>query len=171
MGALELSRAIYARLKAIPLDGADAETRHVLTRTLADSTALACRAMTPRAARIAAINDAITALEIGFAENIADGRNTVTADPAELEGLPADYIAAHPPGADGKVVISTDHPDLLPVLTYARSEALRRRLYEANTDPRRRRTTAVLRDIIAQRDALAGCSAARISRRCSSRTR
>jgi thimet oligopeptidase len=153
--AVKLSREIHARLKAIPLVGADAETRHVLARTLAefDRAGVARDAATRQ--RIAAINDAISTLETRFAENIAEGRRTVSADPAELAGLPADYIAARPPGADGKVVISTDQPDLLPVLSYARSEALRRRLYEANTSRATPGNDVVLRDIIAQRDTLA----------------
>ena len=152
--AVQLSRAIYERLKAIPLAGADAPTRHVLARRLAEFDRAGVSRDDATRKRIAAINDAITALEIEFGENIANGRRTITADPAELDGLPADYIAVHPPGADGKAVISTDQPDLLPVLTYARSEALRRRLYEAN-NTRAPENDAVLRDIIAQRDALA----------------
>jgi len=152
--AVQLSRPIYERLKAIPLAGADAETRHVLTRRLADFDRAGVSRDDATRTRIAAINDAITALEIRFAENIANGRLTLTVDPAELDGLPSDYIAAHKPGADGKVVISTDQPDLLPVLTYARSDALRRRLYEANNN-RAPENEVVLRDIIAQRDALA----------------
>ena len=153
--AVQLSRPIYERLKAIPLAGADPETRYVLTRWLGDFDRAGVSRDDATRSRIAAINDAITALDIKWTENIANGRRTVSADPAELEGLPADYIAARPPGADGKVVISTDQPDLLPVLTYARSDTLRRRLYEANNNRATPENDGVLRDIIAQRDALA----------------
>ena len=153
--AVQLSRPIHERLKAIPLAGADPESRYVLARRLGDFDRAGVSRDDATRARIAAINDAITALEIKFAENIANGRRTVTADPAELDGLPADYLAAHPPGADGKVVISTDQPDLLPVLTYARSEALRKRLYEANNNRATPQNDGVLRDLLAQRDALA----------------
>lgn len=152
--AVQLSGAIHDRLKAIPLAGADPETRHVLLRSLAGFDRAGVSRDEPTRARIATLNGQITALVIRFAENIADGRRTVTADPSELDGLPADYIAARKPGADGRVVISTDQPDLLPVLTYARSEALRRRLFEAN-HTRAPDNDAVLGDIIAQRDALA----------------
>jgi thimet oligopeptidase len=152
--AVQLSRPIYERLKAIPLAGADAETRYVLARRLGDFDRAGVSRDDATRTRIASINDAITALQIKFAENIANGRKTINVEPAELDGLPADYIAAHRPGADGKVVISTDQPDLLPVLTYARSDALRRRLYAANNN-RAPENEAVLRQIIAQRDALA----------------
>ena len=152
--AVQLSRPLYERLKAIALDDADAETRHVLARRLGDFDRAGVSRDEATRLRIAAHNDAISALEIRFGENIANGRLTVTADPSELDGLPADYIAARKPGTDGRVVISTDQPDLLPVLTYAHSEPLRRRLYEAN-HRRAPGNEAVLRDLIARRDALA----------------
>jgi Zn-dependent oligopeptidase len=153
--SVQLSAPIHLRLKAIALAGADPETRYVLTRRLQGFDRAGVSRDEATRARIGAINAAITALEIRFAENIANGRRTVVADPAELDGLPADYIAAHPSGPDGKVVISTDQPDLLPVLTYARSDALRRRIYEANNTRATPENDGVLRDIIAQRDALA----------------
>ncbi|MDH5833408.1 M3 family metallopeptidase [Luteimonas kalidii] len=152
--AMQLSRRIHDRLKAIPLADADAETRHVLTRRLADFDRAGVSRDEATRTRIATLNDAITALEIRFAENIANGRRTVVAEPAELEGLPADYLAARKAGADGRVVISTDTPDLTPVMNYARSDALRRRLNEAN-QTRAPENDAVLRELIAQRDALA----------------
>lgn len=153
--AVQLSRAMYDRLKAIPLDGADPETRYVLTRRLADFDRAGVSRDAATRTRIAAINDATTRLEIRFGENIANGRRTVSADTAELDGLPVDYISAHKAGADGKVVISSDTPDLLPVLTYARSDALRQRLYIANNNRAAPANDAVLHEIIAQRDALA----------------
>jgi Peptidase family M3 len=49
----------------------------------------------------------------------------------DLEGLPQDYIDRHKPGIDGKIHITTDYPDLFPALEYAKSEQVRRRLYDA----------------------------------------
>ena len=37
-----------------------------------------------------------------FEGNIPKGQRRVTATPAELDGLPQDFIASHKPGADGK---------------------------------------------------------------------
>ena len=37
---------------------------------------------------------------------------------AELEGLPQDYIDRHKPGADGKITITTDYPDVFPILKF-----------------------------------------------------
>ena len=48
---------------------------------------------------------------------------------AELGGLPADFIARHKPDASGAITVGTDGGDVQPVLTFAKSEDLRRRLY------------------------------------------
>ena len=47
---------------------------------------------------------------------------------AELDGLPQDYIDRHKPGADGKVKITTNYPDIFPVFQFAKSDDLRRRM-------------------------------------------
>ena len=58
-------------------------------------------------------------------------KKTVEADPAELDGLPQDYVDRHKPGADGKVKITTEYPDILPAMKFSKSDALRRNLFEA----------------------------------------
>jgi thimet oligopeptidase len=63
-----------------------------------------------------------------FDRNISDGKKTIEADPSELAGLPQDYIDRHKPGSNGKILITTDYPDALPVLNFAKSTDLRRRL-------------------------------------------
>ena len=50
-------------------------------------------------------------------------------DPAELDGLPDDFKQQHKPGADGKVVISTDNTDYIPFVTYAKSGKAREALW------------------------------------------
>ena len=133
---LKLSRPIFDRLKAIGAraggQGADPATRLYLKRTLEGYERAGIAFDAKGRAEVQALNDRIAQLGTDFESNIANGRKTVAADPAELAGLPADFIAAHKPGADGKVTISTDYPDLFPVMAYAQSEDLRRRLSEAN---------------------------------------
>jgi len=51
--------------------------------------------------------------------------------PADLDGLPQDFIDRHKPGTDGKVTLSVEYPDYIPVSTYAKSDDLRRRMYMA----------------------------------------
>ena len=94
----------------------DAATRLYLARSLAAFERSGVALPPDQSARAQALSDQIATVGTAFDKGIADGRKTVLADPAELEGLPADYIAAHPPGTDGKIVISTDYPDLGPVM-------------------------------------------------------
>lgn len=152
---LSLSRRVYDRLKAIPLGKADPATRLYFARTLASFERAGVALPPEQRARAQALSDRIAEVGTAFEKAIADGRKTVTAEPAELEGLPADYIAAHPPGADGKVVISTDYPDLGPVMAYARSEGLRRRLYEANMTRAYPANDERLRELLNTREELA----------------
>ena len=64
-----------------------------------------------------------------FDRNIRDDRQTISILPEELAGLPADYVATHPPGADGRVTITTDTPDYVPFITYAASSDRRHELW------------------------------------------
>src|SRR5580700_4294659 len=79
-------------------------------------------------ARLKKLNDQATEEQSMFDRNISDGKKTIEADSSELDGLPQDYIDRHKPGADGKITITTDYPDALPVLNFAKSTDLRRRL-------------------------------------------
>lgn len=152
---LSLSRPIYDRLKAIDASKADAATRLYLSRTLAAYERAGIAKPEAERARIQKLQDRISELGTMFEKNIADGRKTVTADPSELAGLPADYIAAHKPGPDGKVTIATDTPDYVPVMTYAQSEPLRRRLYEAYQTRAYPANDAILREMFDKRQELA----------------
>ena len=64
--------------------------------------------------RLRELSERETAVAQEFAKNIRDGVRSISVDPAALEGLPADFVASHPAGDDGKVVITTDNPDYLP---------------------------------------------------------
>ena len=71
-------------------------------------------------------------IEQEFAKNIRDDVSEVSLDPAQLAGMPPDYVAAHPVDAGGKVHITTNYPDLIPFMTYATDEAARRELAVVN---------------------------------------
>jgi thimet oligopeptidase len=152
---ISLSRPIYARLKAIDSKAAPADTRFVLERAIAQYDRAGVGSDSATRAKIRALQDRISENGIAFERNIADGRKEVAATPAELAGLPADYIAAHRPGPDGRVRISTDYPDLGPVMSYAADEGLRRRLFEANLQRAWPANDALLRKIFADRAELA----------------
>lgn len=152
---LSLSRPIYERIKAIPAKGVDAPTAWYLKRTISDFERAGVGLPDAQRAKAQELQDRIATLGTQFEKAIADGRKTVAADPAELDGLPADFVAQHKPGADGKVTISTDYPDYGPVMTYARSSALRERLAKAYNTRAYPANDAVLRDLLNTRQELA----------------
>jgi thimet oligopeptidase len=152
---ISLSKPIYARLKAIDAKAVPAGTRFLLERAIAQYGRSGVGADDSTRSKIKALQDRISESSIAFERNIADGRKEVTATPAELTGLPADYIAAHAPGPDGRIRISTDYPDLGPVMSYAADEGLRRRLFEANLQRAYPANDSLLRKIFADRAELA----------------
>ena len=97
----------------------------------------------------------LTKLGQDHARNIRDDTRSITLDSqAELEGLPADYVRAHRPGADGKITITTNPPDMAPFMTYATSERARKDL-QRESNERAKPNVQVLQELTKTRDALA----------------
>ncbi|MEZ4366409.1 MAG: hypothetical protein R2939_08995 [Kofleriaceae bacterium] len=111
---LGLNRPLYDALAAVDVSGADANTQRFLERTLRDFRRSGVDRDDATRARLQAIDEEIAELGQAFQKVLGEDVGEIRVDPAELEGLPADYVAARPPGADGKVRITTDYPDLIP---------------------------------------------------------
>jgi len=85
--------------------------------------------------RARALRAELTRLGQEHARHIREDTRFVALEgPHELDGLPADYVAAHQPGADGVIRISTNPPDHQPFMTYARSDRARKALQTAYLD-------------------------------------
>ncbi|HZZ40654.1 MAG TPA: M3 family metallopeptidase, partial [Acidobacteriaceae bacterium] len=129
---LSLNREVYQALAAIDASSADPATKHYLDRTLLQYRLAGVDKDDATRARIRELSDQATLHGLNFGRNVQEGSNTVTIDdPAELDGLPPDFLDAHKPGDDGKIVLTTDFPDYLPVMTFARSVDLRRHMFLA----------------------------------------
>jgi len=152
---ISLSRPIYDRLKAIDAGDADEATGWFLSRTLSGFERSGVALDDAGRARVQALNEQLAELGTQFDTNIANGREVIAVRPEELAGLPADFIAAHPPGADGLVQLSTDSPDYQPVMTYAESDALRRRFSEVYNRRAFPENDAILTQIFTLRQELA----------------
>src|ERR1700723_2910272 len=126
--ALSLNRQVYQALAALDVTNADPATRYYVQRQLLEFHLAGVDKDDATRAKLRKLNDQATEQQSMFDRNISDGKNTVEADPAELDGLPQDYLDRHQPGADGKVHLTTDYPDALPVFTFAKSDSLRRRM-------------------------------------------
>jgi thimet oligopeptidase len=128
---LALDRKVYDAIAAIDTSAADAPTRYYVWRLLRDFRLAGVDKDDATRERIKALNDSLVLIGQEFARNIRADKSKVTCSPADLDGLPPDFVAAHAPGADGQVTISTEYPDYFPVMQYAKSDDLRRRLYMA----------------------------------------
>ncbi|HKS26667.1 MAG TPA: M3 family metallopeptidase [Pyrinomonadaceae bacterium] len=153
---LSLNRAVYDALSAIDTSGADAETRYYMERTLRDFRLAGVDKDEATRRKIKALRDELVLIGQEFARNIRDDKRTVTVnDVKELEGLPADYIERHKPGPDGKITLTIDYPDSLPVFSYAKNEGLRKRMYVAYNNRAFPKNMAVLNRLVAKRHELA----------------
>jgi thimet oligopeptidase len=128
---LSLNQEVYQALSAIDLEGADPATRHYLERTLLQYRLSGVDRDDVTRARIKALQDKATEISLAFSRNVQEGAKHIQVMPADLEGLPEDYLKAHPPGEDGAIILSTDFPDMQPLMTYAKSANARRTMFLA----------------------------------------
>ena len=131
MTAVALNHDVYQALASLDVSKEDAATRYYVQRQLLEFRLAGVDKDDATRAQLKKLNDQLTEEQSAFERNIADGQKTVEADPAELDGLPQDYIDRHKPGADGKIKITTEYPDILPAMKFSKSDALRRNLFEA----------------------------------------
>jgi thimet oligopeptidase len=153
---LSLNRPVYDALSGLDLGEADAATRHYVETTLRDFRLSGVDRDEATRRQIQALNEELVGISQEFSRNIRGDLRTVSVtDADELEGLPADYIARHAPGADGTITLTIDRPDATPVFLYAAREPLRRRMYVATNNRAFPANVPVLERMLAKRHELA----------------
>lgn len=155
MTDISLDRSVYDALVALDLTGADEATQHYLSRTLRDFRRAGVDRDDATRERVRALHNELVAIGQDFDRNIRSDTKTVKLAPAELDGLPEDYRRSHPVGEDGLVAITTDYPDLIPFMTYARSGTAREQLWRANRQRAFPTNIDVLDSMLAKRYELA----------------
>jgi thimet oligopeptidase len=129
---LSLNQSVYRALQALDLHDADDATKHYVERTLLQYRLAGVDKDDATRQRIRELHDQATKLSLEFGRSVQECVHHVTVKHiTELEGLPTDYIANHPPSEDGVVTLTTDPPDMLPVMTYASNHDLRLRMFLA----------------------------------------
>jgi thimet oligopeptidase len=153
---LSLHRGVYDALSALDTSGIDAETRYYVQRSLRDFRLAGVDKDEAARQRIQQLRDELVVIGQEFSGNIRSDVRTVTAkNAAELEGLPADFIARHTPDASGAITLTIDYPDSLPVFSYASNEGLRKRMYMEYQNRAYPANVAVLDKLISRRAELA----------------
>ncbi|MEN9800799.1 MAG: hypothetical protein RL653_4496 [Pseudomonadota bacterium] len=125
-----LDRAVYDVLAAVDLSKQDGPTRTWISRTLREMRRLGVDKDEATRAKVKALSEELTLIGQEFGRNIVQDVRTVEFTPRQLDGLPADYLKAHPV-VGGKVKISTDTPDYVPVMAYAKDGKTREQLWRA----------------------------------------
>jgi thimet oligopeptidase len=153
---ISLDRRVYDALSALDVSKADAETQYYVEHELRDFRLAGVDKDDATRASIKALRDTLVKIGQEFDRNIrGDVRTIQVASAADLDGLPADYIASHKPGADGKITLNINYPDYVPAMTYAKSEDVRKRFYMEFQNRAYPKNIEVLDRLIAQRYALA----------------
>lgn len=153
--ALSLNRAVYDALVAMSLDGADSATRHFVERTLLSYRLAGVDKDQATRDRIQALHEKATRHSLEFSRNIQEGAKTIVATQSELDGLPPDYVGRHQPDARGQITLTTDQPDMQPVMTFASDPDLRQRMFLAYNTRAYPDNKQILHDLLTTREEIA----------------
>ncbi len=123
---LMLDESVHAQLSSLDVSAYDDPARRLVERTLRDFSRSGVDRDEETRARLRDVEERETALVQEFSRGIRNGRATTRLPASALDGLPEDYVAAHPADADGMVELGTEYPDTLPFIAYSRDAEARR---------------------------------------------
>ncbi len=154
--ALALNTDIYHALSAMDVSTADAATQYYVKRTLLEFRLAGVDKDEATRAKVKSLSDDLTRLSSQFGRNVQESQlKVVVKDPSELAGLPTDFIAGHKPAADGTITLTSDSPDVTPVLQFASNAELRHRIFLAYNNRAYPQNLPVLADLLKKREELA----------------
>jgi thimet oligopeptidase len=154
--ALSLNQEVYQALAALAVGSADSATAHYVEQTLLNYRLAGVDKDEATRAKVRELSDKATEISLFFAKNVQENTNRVQLEQAsELDGLPEDYIRNHPPDAQGLITLTTDYPDMQPVMTFAHSADLRLRMFRAYNTRAYPANRQLLLDLLAVRQQIA----------------
>ena len=100
--------------------------------------------------RLRALKTRMSELSITFSKNLGEEASTFELTPAQLDGMPADWMAARPKAADGsdKVVVDLKYPSAFPILKLCKVPETRALLERAFNSRCLAENTAILEELI-----------------------
>ena len=119
-------RRLYDIFASIDSTSLDKQAARMLALTLRDFRRAGVELDESERQRLHEFVDRCTVLGRRFERNMTDDVRSVSLLPEQLDGLPDDYVAEHPPSEDGRVVVTTNFPDAIPFVKFARDAAARR---------------------------------------------
>jgi len=156
IGEISLSRPLYNRIKRLNIASLDAIERRLVEHMLRDYKRSGVDKDEATRNRIKKLNEEINLIGQSFDKNIRDGaRQLILNSLTDLKGLPQDYIDAHKPDANGKIILTTAYPDYMPFMQYAESDELRRQFYIIFRQQAYPENKKVLHELLSKRHELA----------------
>src|SRR5215469_16467186 len=153
---LQLNQSVYKALSSLDTKSADPAIKHYIERALLEYRLAGVDKDDATRAEIKKRLDHIVETALKFARNVQENVNHVVAkDKSEIRGLPDDFVSRHPAGTDGSVTFTTEETDYSPVITYATSEDLRKKMYLAYMTRAYPQNTEILMDVLRTRNELA----------------
>ena len=125
---LGLDQQLFGALAELDPAGLDAEASRLLERTLRDFRRSGVDRDDATRARLRQLSERGLLLSQDFSKNIREDVRSIRVRPDQLDGMPQDWVEAHPVDADGLVTVTTDYPDVVPFRTFAKDATARRQL-------------------------------------------
>ena len=123
-------RRIYDALSGVDAGTLDDAAARALEMSLRDFRRAGVDRDETTRERLRELADRDKELSQAFERNVSEDVRELRLRPEQLDGLPDDYVAAHPVGDDGLVTITTDYPDVFPFRSFATDRDARHSLYE-----------------------------------------
>ena len=152
---LRVDDRLYRLLRALEVPGDDGETRHAVDKMLREMRRAGAEQAADQRARLVELTNRIDRISNEFTGNIAKGERAIEVPLDRLAGLPTDYLAAHPPGPNGSVRLTTKYPDAHPVMAYCDDPGVRERLLAEMLNVAFPENLGVLERLLVERRSLA----------------
>lgn len=109
-------------------DTLDAQQKRLVEITMRDFRRNGLELADEKREELVKIRQRLAELSTKFGTNLNEDKTSFTLKKADLEGLPADWIAAKKVDKDGNVTVTTKYPDYYPVMENAKKESTRRKM-------------------------------------------
>ncbi|MCP3142739.1 M3 family metallopeptidase [Pyxidicoccus xibeiensis] len=152
---IRMDRGVYDVLASLDLSGEDAATRKWMEKVLRDFRRAGVDRDEATRTRVKELQEELVRIGQEFSRNMLQDTRTGSLPPSALDGLPDDYVRAHPPGPDGMVRITTDYPDIIPFMTYSRDAKSREQMWRLFRMRGHPSNADVLQRMVARRHELA----------------